>query len=259
MSLLIRYIQFLYFSKNEHSLHSPFVYELYTTVILAKTKPNQQILAIECLRKTLKKNQTIIETIDYGAGSKLKKSNTQTIAQIARNSEKSSKFAQLIYRLLGYMQPQTILDLGTSLGITTLYQAIYNTNCQIITFEGCPETAKIAQENFKKIGVKNIQLIVGNIDNNLSQTIANLKKIDFVFFDANHQYKATMMYFELCLEKSTENSFFVFDDINWSKGMQKAWKEITEHPQVMISIDLFFVGIVFFRKNQPKQHFVLRF
>lgn len=252
------YFQFLFSSKNEHSLHSPFVFELYTKIIQAKTKFSI-FEEIENLRKKLLKNRTIIEITDFGAGSRIYKTNQREIRQIAKSAEKNPKFGKLLFRLIHHFKPSTILDLGTSLGITTIYESIAYDNSKIFTFEGCPATAEIAKHNFEELACKNIEIIVGNIDETLPQKLAQIQQIDFAFFDANHRYEPTIKYFEQCLEKVTEKSVFVFDDIHWSEEMHEAWQVIKNHPQVMISIDLFYVGLIFFRKNQPKQEFVLRF
>lgn len=252
------YFQFLFASKNEHSLHSPFVFELYTKIIQAKTTFSV-CEEIENLRKKLLKNRTIIEITDFGAGSRIYKTNQREIRQIAKSAEKNPKFGKLLYRLIHHFKPSTILDLGTSLGITTIYESMAYDDSKIFTFEGCPATAEIAKHNFEELACKNIEIIVGNIDETLPQKLAQIQQIDFAFFDANHRYEPTIKYFEKCLEKTTEKSVFVFDDIHWSEEMHEAWQVIKNHPQVMISIDLFYVGLIFFRKNQPKQEFVLRF
>ena len=252
------YFQFLFNSKNEHSLHSPFVFELYTKVIQSKTefsicKP------IENLRKKLLKNRSIIEITDFGAGSKIYKTNQREICQIAKSAEKNPKFGRLLFRLIQHFKPSIIFDLGTSLGITTIYESKAYANSKITSLEGCLATATIAQQNFDELACKNIEIIVGNIDETLPQELAKIEQLDFVFFDANHRYEPTIKYFELCSEKATEESVFVFDDIHWSDEMHEAWQYIRHHKDVMISIDLFYVGLVFFRKNQPKQDFILRF
>ena len=252
------YLQFLFNSKNEHSLHSPFVFELYTKIIQSKTK-HPVFQEIEDLRKKLLKNHSTIEIIDFGAGSKIHKTNQREIRQITKSAEKNPKFGKLLFRLIQHFKPETIFDLGTSLGITTIYESKAYDQSQITTFEGCPATATIARQNFEKLKCKNIEIIVGNIDETLPKELAEIKKLDFAFFDANHRYEPTIRYFELCLEKATEESIFIFDDIHWSVEMHRAWQVIRNHKDVMISIDLFYVGLVFFRKNQPKQDFVLRF
>lgn len=256
---MIKYfIQYFLASKNEHAIHSPFVYSLYTQVIKQK-KRVPIFIKIEKLRKKLLKNTATITIKDFGAGSKIYKDNIREIRQIAKSAEKSAKFARLLYRLIVHFQPKTIIDLGTSLGITTIYQALAQPDAQVYTFEGCPATATIAQENFQEILAHNITLIEGNIDETLPTIIERLPSIDFAFFDANHRYQPTINYFELCRKKATESSVFVFDDIHWSDEMHEAWQYIRNHPDVRISIDLFFVGIIFFRTNQPKQDFTLRF
>ena len=252
------YFQFLFAAKNEHSLHSPFVFELYTKIIQSKTQ-FPVFLSIENLRKKLFKNRSIINITDFGAGSRIYKTNQREIRQIAKSAEKNPKFGKLLFRLIQHFKPSTIFDLGTSLGITTIYESKAYEYSKISTFEGCPATAKLARDNFEELDCKNIEIIVGNIDETLAQKLAQIKQLDFAFFDANHRYEPTVKYFEMCLKKATEESVFVFDDIHWSAEMHEAWQVIKNHPTVMISIDLFYVGLVFFRKNQPKQDFILRF
>ena len=256
--MLKYFLKFLLASKNEHSLHSPFVFDLYTKIV--KDKKQLPIYTeIENLRKKLLKNRSIIEITDFGAGSQIYKTNQREIRQIAKSAEKAPRFGKLLFRLIQHFKPNTIFDLGTSLGITTLYESKAYKQGQVYTFEGCPATAIIAKENLKALDCGNIEIIVGNLDETLSQKLAEIDQLDFAFFDANHRYEPTVRYFEMCMAKATENSVFVFDDIHWSDEMHEAWQYISKHPSVMISIDLFFVGLVFFRKNQPKQHFVLRF
>ena len=252
------YFQFLFASKNEHALHSPFVFELYTKIIQANTKFSV-FKQIENLRKKLLKNRSIINVTDFGAGSRIYKTNQREIRQIAKSAEKNPKFGKLLFRLIEHFKPTTIFDLGTSLGITTLYESKAYELSKVFTFEGCPATATIAQQNFDELDGKNIKIVIGNIDETLPHELSKINQLDFVFFDANHRFEPTIRYFELCLEKATEKSIFVFDDIHWSEEMHQAWQMIRNHKKVMISIDLFYVGLVFFRKNQPKQDFVLRF
>lgn len=256
--MLKYFFQFLLSSKNEHTLHSPFVYDLYTKIVI-DTKSLPIYTEIENLRKKLLKNQTVIEITDFGAGSQIYKTNHRKIRQIAKSAEKAPRFGRLLFRLIQHFEPNIIFDLGTSLGITTLYESKAYEFGKVFTFEGCPKTAKIAEENFKALNCQNIEIMVGNLDETLSNQLSKIKQLDFAFFDANHRYEPTVRYFEMCMTKANEESVFVFDDIHWSDEMHEAWKYISNHPAVMISIDLFFVGLVFFRKNQPKQHFILRY
>jgi predicted O-methyltransferase YrrM len=256
--MILDYLKYLFLAKNEHSLHSPFLFEFYLKVLNDSTSENDYS-AIEALRKKMLSDERAIEIIDLGAGSKLNQSNRRKIKGIAKNSQKPARLAQLFYRLINHYNFHTIFDLGTSLGITTAYLAKANIRAHIYTFEGCPETARIAQENFKQLGINNVEIIVGDLNKTLKSQLNKIEKIDFAFFDANHRYEPTIEYFEKCLGKIHEETCFIFDDIYWSADMKKAWEYIKNHPQVTVSIDIFWVGIVLFRKKQPKQHFVLRF
>ncbi len=261
MSLLFQvkeYISYFFRAADEHAVHSPFLFQLYTEVI----QPEKQYIdfdAIEKLRASLLVNDNVIQITELGAGSLINKSKERKISDIASYSLKSPKTAQLIYKLVHRFKPDTIIELGTSLGITTLYEAKANSKAIVYSLEGCPETIKIAEQQFRMAAVDNIKVVTGDFNTTLPALVSKIPKIDFVFFDGNHRYQPTIQYFNTCLEKVHEDSVFVFDDIYWSSEMKKAWQEICNRPEVMISIDLFHLGVVFFRKNQPKQHYCLRF
>jgi predicted O-methyltransferase YrrM len=257
LNFLFRYLSHYFNAGNEHGLHSPFVYELYSKTI--RPKKNYYIFSeIEKLRKELIRSTEKIEVKDFGAGSKVEKGNLRSVSSIAKYSEKSPRLAQLLFKLINHFQPKIILDLGTSFGITTIYESFAKENSVIYTFEGCPATAKIARQNFMRLKRKNINLIEGNLDKTLQETINQISKIDFVFFDANHRLEPTLRYFNMCIEKAQEQTVFIFDDIHWSDEMEHAWEQIKADERVMITIDLFYIGLVFFRKGQPKQDFRLK-
>lgn len=244
---------------NAHAIHSPFVYEVYTKAIRPKENKASEFKYIEQLRQQLLQDSTEIEILDLGAGSRKNKSNCRKIKEIARNAEKPARFGRLFYRLTNYLKPATILELGTSLGLTTAYFASAAPDSSLLTFEGCPETARIAQENFSRLGVDNIKTIVGNIDDTLPIALEKcVKGVDMVFFDANHRFEPTIRYYELARQYANPGAVFIFDDIYWSDEMKLAWEYIKSRPEVTITIDLFWVGLVFFRKEQVKENFVLR-
>lgn len=263
MKRLLEYLTFWWKAGNAHSIHSPFVFQLYTQVI-AIQKEYYCFEILENLRQNLLADDTLLAINDLGAGSKHLPSTQRTVSQIAKNSISNPKTAQLLFRLVDYFQPKTILELGTCLGLTTLYLSEASPKeAKIYTFEGAETLAEQAKKLFKKEITKqtthNIALVVGNLDETLAKKVAKLEQIDFVFFDANHQKMPTLQYFEICLSKAHENTVFVFDDIYWSDEMRASWQAIQQHPQVALSIDLFHLGLVFFREKQPKQHFKLRF
>lgn len=245
-------------SKSRHGTHSPFVYKLVDEVIYdfnAKSAYN----SIEEQRKKLLHDDTLITVTDLGAGSHLNKNRTKKVRQMAKNALKSPRLAQLIYRLAKHTQPAKLLELGTCLGITTAYLSRACPQADIITIEGCPETAKKAWQNFQELELKNIALQVGNFDVLLPAVIEESEKLDFVYIDGNHRKDATLNYFQWCLPKVHEDSLLIFDDIYWSQGMKEAWAEIKNHPDVTVTVDLFWIGLVYFKKGQVKEHFKIKF
>jgi len=259
MSWVVPYLSYWFRAGNEHSIHSPFVYRFYLDVIRSKEK-FPEYAELKQLRRELRRSKEEIEILDLGAGSRLNKSNRRTIGSIARTAEKHPKFAELFFRITRHFQPETVFELGTSLGLTTLYFSRAMKKGRIYTFEGCPETARKAAQNLGKLNAENVEIITGNIDNTLGETLSRVKRpVDLVFFDANHQYEPTLRYFEECLPYTHNDTVFIFDDIRWSEGMSDAWEKIKADPRVTLTIDLFWLGLVFFRKEQVKENFLLRF
>jgi len=255
-----QYIKHLRNAKSRfgHGVHSPFVYELIEQVFNHQGR-YYAFHKIEQVREQLLKEKKIITIEDFGAGSSQTKSNKRAISDIARSALLQKEHAQLLFRLVNRFRPSTILELGTSLGTTTAYLALARKTAQVYTFEGSPEISRIAKRNLDYIKLKNVQLITGPFDKKLPLALDRIETVDFAFIDGNHTYEATIRYFEMLLNKSSERSVFVFDDIYWSEGMTKAWKQIIKHPKVTISIDLFRMGIIFFRPESTKEDFIIRF
>jgi predicted O-methyltransferase YrrM len=255
---LFAYFRFWLRSGNAHGLHSPFVFGLYTSVV-RHTGTFGAYAPIEERRRQLLSSAATISVTDFGAGSHTGAGRQRRVADIARTAAKPPHLAKLLFRLANYFRPATILELGTSLGLTTAYLAAADSRHRVLTFEGCPNVAAVARETFAELHLRNIDIIEGNIDETLAPVLAALAKpVDLAFFDGNHRYEPTLRYFELCLAHRTDDSVFVFDDIHWSADMERAWEVIKAHPDVTLTVDLFYLGLVFFRKNQPKQHFWLR-
>ena len=240
-------------------MHSPFVFEFITKVLKdGTTYPDYQ--KVEELRFRLLADKTILQVDDLGAGSVISNSKGRTVASIAKNAAKPKKFAQLLYRIVKYYQSETILELGTSLGITTSYLAKANPSARIITLEGASTILKKAQENFRSLQLGNIETREGNFDDTLAGSVNDLGSVDLSFIDGNHRLQPTIQYFETILAKTHNFSIIILDDIHWSAEMEQAWQYCKEHSSVRLSIDLFFIGILIFRKEiREKQHFTIRF
>jgi predicted O-methyltransferase YrrM len=261
LQLLFKYYHYYFTAANGkgHGTHSPFVYEFITKVL-----NNQQhypaYTKIESMRKQLLRNKTVLTIQDFGAGSRTGLTKQRRVQQIAQSSLKPRKYSQLLFKIVNHYQPQQILELGTSLGITTAYMAAAAPQSKLITMEGASEVAAMAKQTFQQIEGAPITLVEGDFNHTLSHTLANLASVDLAFLDGNHQYQPTIHYFQQILEKCTENSMVVLDDIHWSVEMEQAWHTVQQHPQVTASIDLFFIGIVLFKKEfQQKQHFKIRY
>ena len=251
------YLKFLWHSKNEHAVHSPFVFSLITKCFYdKKSKPEYAIL--QQYRNALLENKNSIEVTDFGVGSKVFKSNKRKIAQIAKTAGISAKRAQLLFRISNYFQPENILELGTSLGLDTSALALGNKNAQIITLEGCPNTANQCQLQLQKFNFNNINPVVTEFSEYLTTHNSQLTTHNLIYFDGNHSKEATLAYFDLLLPTITNDSVWIFDDIHWSAEMEEAWEAIKKHPKVSVTIDTFQWGLVFFRREQPKEHFIIR-
>ena len=256
--------KFLYYyltasNAKGHGVHSPFVFEFIKNVLLDK-KVYDCYSSIEDCREGLLSNKELIEVEDFGAGSSLTPSSRRKVNAILRSSVKSKKYGQLLFRMVQYYQPAVLLELGTSLGITSSYLSFGNPSAKLFTCEGAASIAAIAQKNFDSMHLDNIEIIKGDFTKTLPSLLANLKKIDFVFVDGNHRKSSTINYFHQLLDHSNATSIFVMDDIHWSSEMEEAWLHIQNHPAVTLTIDLFFIGIVFFNPDfKVKQHFTIRF
>ncbi|QJD81321.1 O-methyltransferase [Spirosoma rhododendri] len=259
--MIAAYLRYLSHAQDEHSIHSPFVFSLYTKAIRTDSRREPALASIRLLRNDLRRSQELIQITDLGAGSKVNGARQRTVSDIARHSQKSPRYARLLFRLIRYLNLKTVVDLGTSLGLTTahLAEAVRSAGGRVLTFEGCPQTARQAQLNFDRLDLPNVSTVVGNIDDTLAPELLKLGSVDLVFFDANHRYEPTVRYFETCLLHRHNDTLFVFDDIHWSAEMEQAWVYIQAHPAVRVTIDLFGVGLVFFRQEQPRQDFILRF
>lgn len=235
-------------------IHSPYVFHLLNEVIFNKSQ-FYCYEQIESIRHQFKLNQQKIKMNDEGQGHY----EIRTVSSIVNQSVKSPKDAQLLFRLINMNQSATILELGTALGLTSLYLASANSQASVVTMEADEQLCAFAKQLFEEQQKKNIQLICGKIEQTLPLYLEEVEQIDFVFFDANHTYEAIMHYVTLCLPKIHSNTIFAIDDIHWSASMKKAWNELKKNSKVRLSIDLFSMGLLFFNPDLQKQDYVVAF
>jgi predicted O-methyltransferase YrrM len=247
------YLNYWLDAVDQHSLHSPFFFDFYTAVLYGNSP---EFSAIESLREKLLSDHRTIVVEDMGTKGHL--NSVRMISEIAASSLSTPRFSSLFHRIIKRYDHKTVIELGTSLGINTLYLADKK-DAKVVTFEGSSEIAALAELTFEFGGAKNIRLIQGNIDATFPEFLLGVRKVDFVLIDANHTYEATMRYFTNVLGKMHEKSVMAIDDIHASPGMEKAWKQIIDHKLVHSSADAFRCGFLFFDPSLNKQHVILQF
>ena len=256
---LSAYLNYRINSTTRHGIHSPFVYRFTNEVIRVKNH-YAEFVEIEQIRESMLNLTNVIEITDFGTG----KGNRdyelrfERVQSIAENDSVSKKEGKLLFNLVKFFKPDTIIEIGTSLGISTVYLAKAAPEARLHTLEGCSTKSQLAASNFSKLHLTKIQQHIGKFDLTLPKALAQINKLDLAFIDGNHSYHATIKYFELLLQKAHNDTVFVFDDIHWSADMGKAWMKIIGNEHVTASIDLFSMGIVFFRKELSKQAFVIQ-
>ena len=258
------YLNFLWNSKNQHGVHSPFVFQLVTQCFYDK-KNYPQYHTLHSYRQALLCNKNTIIVSDFGAGSRVFNSNERAVNKIAKNAGISLKRAKLLFRITQYFESDHILEIGTSLGLATSALALGNPKAKITSLEGCPNTIAIAQSQASKFHWDNIDFINTKFEEyfNIEKSKSDSQNpqpttYNLIYFDGNHSKQATLDYFEYLLPSITNESVWIFDDIHWSLDMEEAWKIIQQHPKVRVTIDTFQWGIIFFRSEQVKEHFTIR-
>ena len=244
----IRLLKWYFKAKTQFNIHSPFVFN-FSQKVLEDDRVFYAFRDLEILRKILADDRTKLKIKDYGAGSLVSDSKERSIRSLVKYSATMPLYCRFLFRIINEYKPQTILELGTSVGISTLYQSRAAMNAEFITIEGDPKIAAVAENNFRRMRAHNIRQITGTFEEKLVPALEALKKLDYAFIDGNHREKPTVAYFETCLKYAHEDSIFIFDDIHWTEGMERAWEKIIAHPQVTLSLDMYWFGVVFFKKE----------
>lgn len=253
---LQQYFAFYYLAKTRYQLHSPFVYDL-VTAVLHDDRWYYAFRDIESLRANLLQNDAIIETIDYGAlGNAEGLAKTRALSDITRRSSSSPAQGRMLFRLVQHLQPKTILEMGSSVGIGTCYLASGRQQAQLISLEGSPALSAVARNQAEWLRLKNVQLISGPFRQTLPDALHKLQKLDLVFVDGHHAEEPTREYLETIMPYTHDRTTFVFDDIYWSKGMTNAWRQFLEKDEIRLSIDFFDLSIACRNPDFPvAQHF----
>ena len=260
-----KYLHYYFTAANGkgHGIHSPFVFD-FVTHVLNDRGPYPAWAAIEELRGRLLRDDRVLRIEDMGAGATVGSASARTgsvrkISDIARRAAKPRRLGQLLFRIAHHYQPATVLELGTSLGLSTAYLATGATGGRVISIEGSGPVIEAAAENLRSLGV-DAELLQGNFDVLLEPLLNRVGSVGLAFVDGNHRYEPTLRYFHLLMAHMPAPAVLIFDDIHWSAEMERAWAAIRADPQVYMTIDLFFIGLVFLRDEfKVKQDFTIRF
>ena len=256
MHMAKAYLNYRLNAKKRHGVHSPFVYDLSEKVI-HKRWANKKV-EIEAVRKELRQDKTIINLIDYGAGSRKNNGSKRSVSTIAKTSSTPIAMAQMMQRLISFLELKNVLELGTNLGLTTAYLAAAKPSTRVISLEGDPTLASLAVKNLQKMGL-DAEIMEGRFEDNLDLALDKMATVDFAYIDGNHRKQPTIDYFRALLASISEKSVLAFGDIHWSLEMEEAWTAIKQNKTVTFTIDLFDIGLVFFRKDRAEvEHFTIR-
>jgi predicted O-methyltransferase YrrM len=251
------YVKYLISSTNEHGVHSPFIFDFVTKCIYSRPTIAQKE-AFDANKNRLLKNNEFIKVTDFCIGRKGFKDGNSQIYKTEKVRSMKRKYGLLLMRVIEYFNVKKSLELVTSLAVPSFCMSNVNSEMSLTTLEGCPSTLRVAKENLSYVGMDSIKFILGQFPDTMVEA-SEIKSYDFIFFAATQSKGITLEYFKSCLEVKHNDSIFIFDDIHCNKEMLEAWKEVKLHPEVVVTIDLFQWGVVFFRKEQRKEHFKIRF
>lgn len=259
--IAFKYLRYLVTASNGkgHGIHSPFVYDFVTKVLNDRSEP-EVFQSIESLRRDLRRDDRRVMVEDFGAGSAIDPSKERRVGDIARHAAKPPKYGRLLHRIVRHYGCRRVLEVGTSLGLSTAYLASAEGVEEVTTLEGVPGIVELAKQNFSRLKLANIRVVEGRFEDTLQGVLDAQPPPDLVFFDGNHRREPTLRYFEMCMRNLRDTDVFIFDDIHWSREMEEAWEAIESDSRVTCSIDLFFVGVVFFRPVfRERQRFAIRY
>ena len=257
---IAKYLKYILLSRhrNGYGIHSPFAFDLVSRVFRNKINPDI-VFSIEKVRRRMISDRRSINVKDLGSGSRKINTSLRQVSDIAKYSPVPKKYGVLLSNMAAEFGEPLIVEFGTSLGISTMYLAVSCTNAIVNTVEGCVATAEIAKENFKEAGIKNIEVLTGSFDEVLPVIINSNIKPGLVFIDGNHRKEPVISYFTQIAEISDNKTVIIIDDIYYSREMEEAWNEIKQFEKVTLTVDIFRMGIVFFREGMSHNNYIIRY
>lgn len=256
---ITKYLNYILLSRHRkgYGIHSPFVFDLVSRIFRNKTDPDI-VFTVEQIRKKMISDERTVIFEDLGTRSGSLNINLRKVSEIARYSPVPKKYGKLLSNMAFEFGDPLIIELGTSLGISTMYMAASCPGATVYTIEGSSEIAAIAKQNFVEGGFKNINVLEGPFDEVLPGLASEGKRPGMVFIDGNHRKESVIKYFNQLAEISDSKTVIIIDDINYSKEMGEAWNKMKLHEKVSVSIDLYRMGILFFRQGISHNDYIIR-
>jgi predicted O-methyltransferase YrrM len=254
---LYSFLKFLFHSNGikGFGIHSPFAFQFVTEVIRPFKAEISDLQLVDSIREKNSHDNRVLSVIDFGT-SKWKK--PYRVKDILKRSVSNRKKSRILFQVAKFLNPDYIVELGTSLGITAITFSLASPHSRILTVEGSPEIAEIARENFTLAGLTNIEIRIGRFEDELPRLAAEISSPFLAYIDGNHCYSATINYFTIFIDKLDSQSCIIIDDIHWSNEMEKAWEEICSHAKSTICLDFYYFGIIFYRERTAKTRYNIR-
>lgn len=247
------FIDFYWSAKTIYNIQSSYLHH-FNNSVLETDKEYYRFQELQFIKSQLSKDNRIIEINDLGSGSAYSKNKIKSISTILNQSVSSNKKLKILFQLVNFSQAKMVLELGTSLGLSSAYMACANSNCQITTIEGDSNISMIAKEVHQKLSLNNIKILCDSFDKILPSILILPTYYDIVYIDGNHNKESTVKYVKLLLKNTHKNSIFVIDDIYWSRSMGEAWSALINMNEFTLSVDLFQMGILFRNPSLSKEN-----
>jgi predicted O-methyltransferase YrrM len=259
IALLSYFLRYVLSSRHRrgHGIHSPFVYDFVSKVLYDKSRYHEYGI-LSSIKKELRASRKIIRVEDQGVSSKQFKKISRTLPELLKISSIPEKYGRLLFRITRHYLPDTIIELGTSIGISAMYLAMGNPHANLLSVEGNPDLCMYAAEFFEKNGLQNIHVLCSDFDDALDSLPELFSRPKMVFIDGNHQYESTIRYFQYFIQRMNMG-IIIIDDIYYSRGMQKAWKEIVTSSKESVTLDIFRMGIIIIRESITPGYYIVRF
>lgn len=237
---------------TRYQIHSPFVFQL-AEAILEDRRCFYAFEEIEWIRREMLGSNQKVDVQDFGTGNNRRRK----LSEITRNAASAPSQGRMLFRLADWLAPRTILELGTSVGIGTMYLRAGNRLATMVSLEGCPQTISVARNNLEMLDLhRRTELVNGPFEETLTPALEKLVSPDLVYIDGNHRKTPTIRYFETCLLYANDRTVFIFDDIHWSPDMEEAWLYIKNHPRITLTVDLYDISLACVNPDfREKQHF----